>query len=202
MNDATREQDEWPSGGHDEPKVKPGRWVVRLVLALVLVVAAILLWQLVESAAPRWWSHRIGDRADGELLRGLGLGLGIGFVFSFAPLLLLFQVRRRFLSWAARGVLVVIALALALPNWLTLWVAFGTSKSTHAAERTFDVDAPWFQGGSVIGAVVGGALAFLLSGTAMWMSHRKKQVRSLKAERDDYKRREQEREAQAQHRSE
>lgn len=185
VRDATR-----TARAADEPKTSPGKWVIRLVLALLFVALGFIAWQVFQSAVPRQWSHWVGARVDGSLLRGATWGLGIGFVFAFVPLVLFFQVRRGFLSWAWRGIVVLIALALATPNWLTLWVVLGSSRSTHAAERTFDVDAPWFQGGSAAGAIVGAVLAVALSGTSMWLKYRKNQVRDLQAELDQRRHRE------------
>lgn len=174
----------------DEPKTSPGAWVIRLALVLLLIALGLIAWRLFQSAVPRQWSHWVGARVDGSLLRGVGWGLAIGFAFTFVPLLVFFQVRRRFLSWAWRGIVFLIALTLATPNWLTLWIVLGSSTSTHAAERTFDVDAPWFRGGSAGGAIVGVVLAVALCATSMWLTHRKKQVRSLQAELDERRRRE------------
>jgi hypothetical protein len=168
-----------------EPRVSPSRWVVRVVFALLALVVGLIAWQVFKSAAPREWSHWVGAKVDESQLRGLAGGLGIGFVFTVLPLALVFQIRRRFFSWAWRGIIVMVALVIATPNWLTLWVALGSSEAAKAARGTLDVKAPWFQGASLAGAIAGGLLATLLLGTSMVMKYRKDQVRELQAELDE-----------------
>ena len=38
---------------------------------------------------PRWWSHRIGNQADGSFTNGIGLGLFYGFTFTLVALVVL-----------------------------------------------------------------------------------------------------------------
>ena len=121
---------------------------------------------------------------QGRFIAGTLWGLFYGFVFTFVPLLLLFQIRRRFFSWTWRGIVAVVAVVLAAPNWLTLAVVAGTSNAAHAGERIMDVDAPSFRAATLIGALVGGLLAIVITGTSMRMKRRKLQVEQLKDERD------------------
>lgn len=170
---------------HDQPTVAPGRWVKRIVLFLVLAALLYLGWRLSSAFFPRWWAQRVADQVQGRMTAGTLWGLFYGFVFTLVPLLVLFQVRRRFLSWVWRGIIAVVALALAAPNWLTLVVVSGNSNAAHAGERIFDVDAPGFRWATLIGVVVGGLLAFVITGTSMRLTRRKKQVEQLKGERDE-----------------
>ena len=62
-------------------------------------------------------------------------------------------MRRRFLSWTWRIIILAVAVLLAVPNWLTLSVVAGNSKAAHAGERIFDVDAPGFRAATAIGAI-------------------------------------------------
>lgn len=168
-----------------ERGVQPGHWVTRLVVALVLVVIAFIAYQASESFFPRWWAQRIGNQVDGRFWAGTTWGLFYGFVFTFVPVLLLLQIRRRFFSWLWRGVVAVVAIVLAAPNWLTLFIVVSSSNSAHAGERILDVDAPNFRGATLAGAVLGALLALALTGTSMWMKHRKKQLDRTRSERDE-----------------
>lgn len=94
---------------------------------------------------------------------GVGWGLFYGFVFSFVPVLVMsLAARPWFKGWKAKLIVVCIGLLLALPNWLTLWVTSGTGSGSHAGERTFDVEAPFFRAWSVVGVVAGVALALFI----------------------------------------
>ncbi|WP_050760950.1 hypothetical protein [Aeromicrobium marinum] len=166
-----------------------GPWVRRAVLVAVALVVALVVWKLSGAFFPRWWAQRVSDQVQGDLTQGVWRGLFVGFVFSVVPLLVLFQVRRRFLSWAWRGVLAAVAVVLATPNWMTLAIAIGDSNAARAGSRIMDTEAPGFRNASLAGVLVGVLVAVLLSGSSIWLSHRKKQVRSLKGElrqrRDD-----------------
>jgi len=172
---------------HDQPTVAPGTWVKRLVLALVLAIVLYIVWRLSASFFPRWWAQRVADQVQGGVTAGTLWGLFYGFVFTFVPLLLLFQIRRRFFSWAWRGIVALVAVVLAAPNWLTLAVVAADSNAAHAGERIFDVEAPGFRWATLIGVVVAAVLALIIVGASMRLSRRKKQVNQLKQERDELK---------------
>jgi len=172
----------------DQPDIAPGAWVKRLVLAVVLLAAAYVGFRVSAAFFPRWWAHRVGDQVDDSLTKGTLWGLFYGFVFTFVPVLVLFQIRRRFFSWTWRIVVAVIALLLAAPNWLTLSVVAGNSKAAHAGERIFDVEAPGFRAGTLIGVIAGAVLAIVVTGASMQMKRRKNEVKRLRGERDELKR--------------
>ena len=174
----------------DQPGIDPGRWVKRAVLVLVLVVAGFVAWKISAAFFPRWWSQRVADQVQGRFIAGTSWGLFYGFVFTFVPLLLLFQIRRRFFSWTWRGIVALVAVALAAPNWLTLSVVAGNSKAAHAGERIMDVDAPNFRVATLIGVIGGVLLAFVVSGTSVALKRRKNEVKKLKGERDEMRTRE------------
>lgn len=176
-----------PKDAPAEPSVMPGRWVRRGAMALVLLVVVFLAWKMSAAFFPRWWAQRVADQVQGDFTQGISWGLFYGFVFTAIPLLVFFQVRRRFLSWMWRGVVALVAVVLALPNWLTLAVVLGSSKAAHAGERIFDTDAPGFRNGTLAGAIVGVLVAVALSGSSIWLKHRKNQVRKLRGELDDRK---------------
>jgi len=169
---------------NEQPTVAPGKWVKRMVLALVVAAVLFIVWRLSAAFWPRWWAQRVGDQVEGGVTAGTMWGLFYGFTFTFVPLLLLFQIRRRFFTWTWRGIVAVVAVVLAAPNWLTFMVVAGNSNAAHAGERIFDVEAPGFRWATLIGVVVGGLLAIVTTGTSMRLSNRRKQIDKLKAERD------------------
>ncbi len=127
----------------------------RLLIGVGVVVGVVLLYYIGGATVPRWWAHRIGDQVDGSGTAGVALGLFYGFVFTFLPLMVLTfaLVRRR--SWRARAWLIALAVLLALPNLFTLGIVLGTGSAAHAGERTLDVEAPYFRGATLVGAVIG-----------------------------------------------
>lgn len=172
----------------DQPGIAPGRWVKRIVLAILLLAVAYVGFRISAAFFPRWWAHRVGDQANDSVTKGTLWGLFYGFVFTLIPLLVLFQVRRRFFNWTWRIVVAIIALLLAAPNWLTLSVVAGNSKAAHAGERIFDVEAPGFRAGTLIGVIVGAVLVLVITGTSLRMKHRTNEVKRLRDERDELKR--------------
>jgi hypothetical protein len=67
------------------------------------------------------------------------------------------------------------AVFLALPNLFTLGIVLGRGNAAHAGDRTLDVEAPGFRGGSLAGAILA-ALCIL----AVWWL-----VRSRRRARDE-----------------
>lgn len=177
-----------PAKASSDDGAKPTNWVLRIVLVLIALVAAYLAFRVAAAFFPRWWAQRVADQVQGEFTAGTWWGLFYGFVFTFVPLLLLFQIRRRFFSWTWRLIVFVVAILLAAPNWLTLSVVLGTSKAAHAGERIMDVDAPNFRVATLIGACVAAAAALALTATSMVMTRRKSQLKRLKGERDELRR--------------
>ncbi len=168
--------------------VEPSSWVLRVVLVLVALVGLYVAFRMSAAFFPRWWAQQVADQVQGGFTAGTLWGLFYGFMFSVIPLLVLFQIRRRFFSWTWRIIVAVIALLLAAPNWLTLSVVLGTSKAAHAGERIMDVGAPNFRAGTLIGVIVGAAVALVLTAASMRMKQRKLQVKRLREERDELRR--------------
>ncbi|RYJ05036.1 MAG: hypothetical protein EON52_13650, partial [Actinomycetales bacterium] len=98
------------------------------------------------------------------------------------PLLLVVQLRRRFFSWTWRGIILVVAVLLALPNWLTLSIVAGNSNAAHAGERILDVDGPGFRAASAIGVGVAVLLTVVLLFAGVAAGRRKAQVKDLKGQ--------------------
>lgn len=156
------------------------KWVRRGVMIVMAIVAAFVLYKIAASFLPRWWAQRMADQVDGGMTKGTMWGLFYGFVFTFVPLLLLFQIRRRFLNWKAKIAVVIVAFVLGAPNWLTLSVVGGNSNAAHAGERIMDVDVPGFRWATLIGVVLGGVFAIGMSSMSVMLAHRRKQVKELK----------------------
>lgn len=177
-----------PADRTDAADADATNWVLRIVLVLVALAAAYIAFRVSAAFFPRWWAQRVADQVQGGFTAGTLWGLFYGFVFTFVPLLILFQIRRRFFNWTWRIVVALFAIVLAAPNWLTLSVVLGTSNAAHAAERIMDVDAPNFRAGSLAGAIVGGVAAIALTSMSLWMARRKNQVKRLRTERDELRR--------------
>ena len=127
----------------------------RLLIGVGVLVGVVLLYYIGGATVPRWWAHRIGDQVDGSSTAGIALGLFYGIVFTFLALMVLTFALARRRSWRARGWLIALAVLLALPNLFTLGIVLGTGSAAHAGERTLDVEAPYFRGATLVGAVIG-----------------------------------------------
>ena len=172
----------------EQPTTAPNRIVKRIVLAIVIVGVAYVVYLMSAAFFPRWWAQRVADQVDGSVTRGTTWGLFYGFVFTAIPLLLLVQIRRGFFSWMWRGVVALVAVALAAPNWLTLSVVAGNSNAAHAGERIMDVDAPGFRAATLIGVLAGAALALAITVLSARLRGRRNEVKRLKGERDELRR--------------
>src|SRR6478672_6201672 len=135
----------------DEGGLRPIPVLIALTLALVVLLA-------LSAFLPRWWSHRIGNQADGSFTNGIGLGLFYGFTFTLLALVLLVVGLRRIRSWKGRLIVLGVAILIASPNLITLGIVLGPGGGAHAGERTLDVDAPGFRASSLIGAIVAALL--------------------------------------------
>lgn len=109
---------------------------------------------------PRWWSQRVGDQVDGSIPAGITLGLVYGFLFTALALVVIWWALRKRRSWKAYVAFGVAAAVLASPNLFTLGIVLGRGNAAHAGDRTLDVEAPGFRGGTLAGAILA-ALALL-----------------------------------------
>lgn len=191
MTDEARGPEVAP-GGDESPARSRGsgfdvdRWIRRGVWLLVVAALLALVYLLSSAFFPRWWAQQVGDQVQGRVTAGTLWGLFYGFVFSLFPLLVLFQVRRRFLSWKGRAAVALLAVVLAVPNWLTLSIVVGNSRAAHAGERILDVEGPGFRTATLIGVLIGLALAVAITGLFVMLRRRKLEVRRLKADRDSH----------------
>lgn len=174
-----------PERREDREGPSVGRRLLNVCLVGGVVVGGYLF---VVSVLPRWWSHRVGDQVDGDLTTGALLGFVYGFVCTFLPLLVLGIVwafrRRSALAWILGA---CIAILLAAPNLVLLGITIGKGNSAHAADRTLDVEAPWFRGGTVIGVaaavVVVGFVAWVVASRARARAHARTALERLDANR-------------------
>lgn len=157
-----------------EPRGRPWRrWLVWGVAGLVVVLAG--AW-IGAAFIPRWWSQRVGDQVDGSIPAGITLGLVYGFLFTVLPLLLLVWAARKRRSWKTWAVFIAVAVFLALPNLFTLGIVAGRGNAAHAGDRTLDVNAPGFRGGSLAGAILA---ALAVMGVGYLLSSRRRAHREL-----------------------
>jgi hypothetical protein len=140
-----------------------GRRVLWIGGGLVVVVIAVLI---ASATVPRWWAHRIGDQVDGSITQGTLLGLFYGFVFTLVPIALVVLILRWRRTWKTIAFALFVAIVFALPNLMTLSIVVGRGNAAHAGDRTLDVDAPAFRGGSLAGAILAcgllGLIAYLI----------------------------------------
>ncbi|MGF6881153.1 glucan phosphoethanolaminetransferase (alkaline phosphatase superfamily) [Nocardia sp. GAS34] len=151
---------------HVEQSPSTHKWRNRIIGVLAVVVALVVAYFILASFIPRWWAQRIAAMSGhGSFSKGIWSGLALGFFCTIVPLFLLLAVVTmwrwrggRFLA----GGSAVLALAVALPNLMTLTIVLGGSNAAHAGERVLDVNAPGFRGASLIGAIVAAALFVLV----------------------------------------
>jgi hypothetical protein len=129
-------------------------WSRRIVVLTLVLLGLTLIGLLGAAFLPRWWAQRIGDQADGSFTSGTLVGLFYGFVFTLVPVALLWAALEIFRSWKVRVAAFVVAAALAAPNLLTLGIVLGSGSGAHAGDRILDVEAPFFRGATLIGALV------------------------------------------------
>lgn len=163
-----------PASGPPQAEARPN-WGRRLVIGGACLLVAVILFVLGAQFIPRWWSHRIGDQVAQSTASGIGIGLFYGSVFTFVPLLVLWFAFRRRRTWKVWAAFIAGAALLAIPNLLTLGIVLGTGDAAHAAERTLDVEAPYFRGASAAGAI-GAVLVFAVLMYILWMRRRGKRT--------------------------
>ena len=159
-------------------------WGRRLLYGAIGVVVLLVLSLMASAIVPRWWGQRIADQVNGSLVAGIGLGTLYGLVFTILPLLMLwatFRRRRPVKIWIGG---VVLALILALPNLMTLGIVVGRGNAAHAAERTLDVEAPFFRGFTALGGIAAALLFAAWRYQMLTRRQARRRVGDLEAELD------------------
>ncbi len=142
-------------------------WRRRFAWAIGLLAVLVVAVLIASATVPRWWAHRIGDQVDGSITQGTLLGLFYGFVFTLVPIAIVVLILRWRRTWRTVVVALIIGILFAFPNLLTLSIVVGRGNAAHAGDRTLDVDAPAFRGGSLAGALLActllGVIAYLIA---------------------------------------
>lgn len=160
-------------------------WRRYLVLGIIVLVLAVVLFIFMTSFLPRWWAQKVGQQTNATFGGGVGWGLFYGFVFTLFPLMVAgLAFVRRWKSVIARVVFIVVGVLLAAPNLITLGIVVGTGSAAHGAERVLDVNAPWFRGSTLIGALVAVVVAALLWVLSIIRHRRVTELKALRAERE------------------
>jgi hypothetical protein len=152
--------------GRTAPERVPARsgmrpWLKKAIWIGVSAVLLVIAYFILAAFLPRWWALHLGELTAGNIGHGIMWGLMFGVLCTFMPLLLFWFAWRlrkhRRVRWL-RFIPLVLGLAAAIPNLLTLTVVLGRSSAAHAGQRIMDVDATGFRGATLIGAVAGGLL--------------------------------------------
>jgi hypothetical protein len=159
-----------------------GRRILWIGGGLALIVIAVLI---ASATVPRWWAHRIGDQVDGSITQGTLLGLFYGFVFTLVPIALVLLILRWRRTWKTIAFAAFVAVVFALPNLMTLSIVVGRGNAAHAGDRTLDVDAPAFRGGSLAGALLACALLGFIAYLIVSRNRAHSSARRARDEPDD-----------------
>ena len=157
-------------------------WKVRLLLGVISLLTLLVIYATATIFMPVWWATKISSHNAGSATGGWISGFSIGFVFTLIPLLVLWQVHYRKLSWRWRGVIALAAVVLALPNWLTLGIFWNPSDPAQKAQAILNTGATWFGGASLVGAVSAAVTASVL--VIIWLVFRLKgaRIRNLESQ--------------------
>ena len=159
-----------PAGSGTTPTAT-GRpsWVNKAILVVVGIVVLVIAYFVLAAFLPRWWSIRVANLSDQAFSKGIFWGLVFGLLGTLLPLLFFtaaWRVRKRRGGKFTAIVSIVLAVATAVPNLLTLSIVLGGNNAAHAGERTLDTEAPGFRGATALGAIVAvvlfAALVFLV----------------------------------------
>ncbi|MGP9817428.1 hypothetical protein ACT3UA_14170 [Glutamicibacter sp. 363] len=167
--------------GESAPANKRSNWKLRLILGSLAVITILAIYAIATIFMPVWWATRISSQNIGSATGGWISGFSLGFVFTLIPLLVLWQVRFRKLSWRWRGVIAVLAIILALPNWLTLGIFWNGSDAAQKAQAILNTGATWFGGATLVGAIGAAAIFLVIFITWMILRRRGTRVKDLEA---------------------
>jgi ABC-type multidrug transport system permease subunit len=162
------------------PAQKKRNWGVKIILILVALLVAAAAYFILGAILPRWWSDVIAGQIRRDLGASVLVGMFYGFVFTFIPLLVAWQATRKAVSWPWKIVILLVAVAIATPNLLTAGIAFGSTESAHAGQRTLSVDAGFFTTWTAVSAIA--AVVVFIGVTILWALWRRrgKQMKALR----------------------
>ncbi|HJX77226.1 hypothetical protein [Glutamicibacter sp.] len=167
----------------EAPALKPSsNWKIRLFLGVIALLILLGIYAIATIFMPVWWATKISSHNAGSATAGWVSGFSIGFVFALIPMLVLWQVRYRKLSWRGRAVIAIFAIVLALPNWLTLGIFWNSSDAAQKAQAILNTGATWFGGASLVGAISAAAISLIL--VISWLVFRRRgaRIRDLEAQ--------------------
>jgi hypothetical protein len=148
--------------GRSAAPARPSVWKRRAIIGVAVLVLLVAGYFFATSFLPRWWSHRVGSQANGTFRWGVFWGLFYGVVCTVIAIVVARQAIYRQLKRRARVGILVVALLIASPNLMTLGISWGSGNGAHAGQRTLDDQGPGFRGATLIGFIIGLAIALLI----------------------------------------
>ncbi|WP_072802661.1 permease [Rhodococcoides yunnanense] len=140
-------------------------WLNKTIVIAIGVVALVIAYFILAALVPRWWGIKMSQVADQTFTRGIFWGLTFGILCTLVPLLLFvaaWSVRKRRGGKVTAIVAVVLAVAAAVPNLMTLSIVLGNGNAATAAAQNMNTGAPGFRGATAVGAVIALVLFALL----------------------------------------
>ncbi|MFT4086030.1 MAG: hypothetical protein QM658_02570 [Gordonia sp. (in: high G+C Gram-positive bacteria)] len=144
-------------------ETKSGLWSsvstkTKLIAGAVLLVLVVITYWILQRFLPQWWGVGMAHRINGSFSSGTSFGLLFGIIGVALPLILLMFavfVYRKGPRHIYSIVLALIALALTVPNLLTLAVVASDGSGARAGEAALDYNGAGFRGATLIGAIIG-----------------------------------------------
>lgn len=138
-------------------------WKKRAWIALGIVVVLVGGFFFAIQVLPRWWGSRMAALVDGSRGAGIAWGLAFGLVCTVLTVLVLrLALVKRDWAWKPRWALVVLAIVLACPVLMTSGIAWGGGSGAETGARRMDAGAPGLRGATLIGFILGLALAVVI----------------------------------------
>ncbi|WP_125611376.1 hypothetical protein [Specibacter cremeus] len=169
--------------GTPVPRKPRPAWLQRTIVGVAIAAAVVVLWVIGSATLPLVWANSIAGQVGGNLGLGIPLGMFYGFVFSFVPVLVGWQAHHRRMKRWLRVTILAVAVALTIPNLLTLAVLNGRGNTAASARLVWATQANWFGGWSVAFMLVGVVLAVAaIVFTRIWRrNHAQKRTARLAA---------------------
>jgi len=137
-------------------------WLARTIFGAVAAVVLVIATLIASATLPVTWANTISNQVAGKAGASIPLGMFYGFMFSFIPVIVGWQAHHKKLhKWVRVGIL-VLAVALAIPNILTLIVLNANTNAAVRARLNWVVNAEWFGIWSVWFMVIGTVCAVVV----------------------------------------